>query len=284
MKVTLWGTRGSVPAPGPETLKYGGNTSCVEVQGTDGTALVLDGGTGIRRLGAHLPDSLERVDILLTHLHLDHIQGLGFFGPLRRSEVETHIWGPASTLHSLRERLSFYLSPPLFPVYIRDMSRIILHEITEGEFQIGEFKITSAFVVHLDPTIGFRIKSPSGTLTYLPDHEPALGPKEYPFDTRWTSGYDLAIGADLLIHDCQYTSEEYKTRVGWGHSSMSDAFKFAELTQVKHLVPFHHDPNHTDDDLDRLLDKQIQATRPTFRVTPGIEGTKFKLDGAGPGP
>ena len=283
MEVTLWGTRGSVPSPGPETIKYGGNTSCVAVQGADGTVLVLDAGTGIRRLGAHLPDSLQRVDILLTHLHLDHIMGLGFFGPLRRSGVESHIWGPANTLLSLRERLSRYLSPPLFPVYIRDLpSKMILHEISRDEFQIGEFQITSDKVIHLDPTLGYRITSPSGILTYLPDHEPALGPRVFPIDPGWTSGYELAAGADLLIHDCQYTAEQYQTRVGWGHSSMPHAFQFAELAQVKHFVPFHHDPNHSDDDLDRLLDQQVQASQPSFTVTPGIEGTTFEFNRARP--
>ncbi len=280
MKVTLWGTRGSVPTPGPETIRYGGNTSCVEVEGEDGTLLVLDAGTGIRRLSANLPSPLRRVDILLTHLHLDHIQGLGFFGPLRQPEVEVHIWGPASTLFTLRNRLSRYLSPPLFPVYIRDLtSKMKLHEITEDTFQIGEFTITSALVVHLDPTLGYRITDPLGTMTYLPDHEPALGPRDFPCEPQWTSGYDLAAGADLLIHDCQYTLEEYRTRVGWGHSSMPHAFTFAELAQVRHFVPFHHDPSHGDDELDRLFEEQIRAFQPAYRVTPGVDGSIFELNG-----
>ncbi|MGW8318375.1 MAG: MBL fold metallo-hydrolase [Candidatus Promineifilaceae bacterium] len=279
MRVTLWGTRGSVPAPGPETTRYGGNTSCVEVLGRDGTLLALDAGTGIRRLGASLSNSLDRVDILLTHLHLDHIQGLGFFGPLRRPGVEVHIWGPASVTLNLRERLSRYLSPPLFPVYIRDLpSRVILHEIAGDEFQIGEFKIRSSLVVHLDPTIGYRIESPRGTLTYLPDHEPALGARQFPIEGNWTSGYELAAGADLLIHDCQYTTEEYQIRVGWGHSSMAQAFQFAGLAEVKHFVPFHHDPTHSDIELDHLLEEQIQAAEPAFEVTPGVEGAWFALD------
>src|SRR6476659_11301483 len=115
MKVTLWGTRGSLPTPGRETARYGGNTACVQVVGDDGSVLVLDAGTGIRRLGAALPLDLKRVDILLTHLHMDHLQGLGFFRPLRTRGVSVHIWGPASALLGLRARLSRYLSPPLFP-------------------------------------------------------------------------------------------------------------------------------------------------------------------------
>lgn len=278
MKIKLWGTRGSLASPGPETTKYGGNTSCVEVQGQDGTLLVLDAGTGIRRLGASLPRSIKRVDILLTHLHLDHLQGIGFFGPLRREGAEVHIWGPASTTLSLRERLARYLSPPLFPVYIRDLqSELFLHEVAGDEFQIGEFQISSALIVHLDPTVGYRITSDAGTVSYLPDHEPALGTREFPVEPNWTSGYDLATGSDLLIHDCQYTTEEYLQRVGWGHSSMSHAFRFAELAEVKHFVPFHHDPTHNDDDLDRLLGQQIEAFQSRFQVTPGMEGATFEI-------
>ena len=115
MEATLWGTRGSLATPGPETARYGGNTSCVSVRGRAGTVLVLDAGTGIRRLGATLDASVTHIDILLTHLHMDHIQGLGFFAPLYRPDVQVGIWGPAGTRHSLRERLMRYLSPPLFP-------------------------------------------------------------------------------------------------------------------------------------------------------------------------
>ena len=279
MKVKLWGTRGSIAAPGPETTRYGGNTSCVEVRGNDGTCLVLDAGTGILRLGASFDKSVRRLDILLTHLHLDHLQGIGFFGPLRWPGVEAHIWGPASTTLTLRERLSRYLSPPLFPVYMRDLqSNVILHEVVDDEFQIGEFTIKSALVVHIDPTVGFRITSPTATFAYIPDHEPALGPREFPIDPFWTSGYDLAAGADLLVHDCQYTVEQYETRVGWGHCSMPHAFQFADLAKVKHFVPFHHDPSHTDDDLDRLISEQIELAQPSYKVTPGVDGAVFDLN------
>src|SRR5919202_5218442 len=149
MQVTLWGTRGSLPAPGPETARYGGNTSCVQVVGSDGTVLVLDAGSGIRRLGMALPRSLKRVDLLLTHLHMDHIQGLGFFRPIRTYGVEVHIWGPASTTQSLRRRLNRYLSPPLFPVHLRELEcDLTLHEVPSGEIRIGEFKIFSELICH----------------------------------------------------------------------------------------------------------------------------------------
>lgn len=278
MRVKLWGTRGSVASPGPDTARYGGNTSCVAVHGSDNTLLVLDAGTGIRRLSEMLPKTLQRVDILLTQLHLDHIQGLGFFGPLRQPGVEVHIWGPASTTLTLRQRLSRYLSPPLFPVYIRDLpSRVFLHEVAHDKFRIGEFTISSALVVHMDPTVGYRINSKAGSLTYIPDHEPALGPNQFPIDAVWTSGYELAAGTDLLIHDCQYTPEEYAERIGWGHSSIPQAFKFAEIAEVRHFVPFHHDPTHNDEELDQLLGSQIEVSRPRYEVTPAMEGDVFEL-------
>lgn len=278
MKVTLWGTRGSIAAPGPETNRYGGNTSCVAIEGSEGTLLILDAGTGIRRLSAIVPPSLARIDILLTHLHLDHIQGLGFFGPLRQPHSEVHIWGPASTTLSLRERLSRYLSPPLFPVYMRDMTALLqLHEVASESFDIGEFTITSAPVVHSGPTVGFRIAEGDTTAVYLPDHEPVLGNDGYRAGPEWTSGYALAAESDLLIHDAQYTSEEYALYVGFGHSSIPDALRFAALAKTKHLIPFHHDPTHSDDMLDQLFDEQVRAVGPGCKVTPGAEGMVFDL-------
>lgn len=277
MKVTLWGTRGSLASPGPETARYGGNTSCVEVRGKDGTVLILDAGTGLRGLGLSLPKSLRRVNLLLTHLHMDHIQGLGFFGALRNPEMEVHIWGPASTTLDLRSRLTRYLSPPLFPVHLRDLtSDLFFHEVPQDDFDIGEFHISTALVCHPDPTVGYRIQSPDAIITYLPDHEPALGAKKFPLSPDWTSGYELAADSDILIHDAQFTEDEYKTRVGWGHSSLRHAFEFAALTGVKSFIPFHHDPSHTDDILDELINETIGLAQPGFAVMPGVEGATFE--------
>lgn len=279
MIVTLWGTRGSLATPGPETARYGGNTSCVQVTGADGSVLVLDAGTGIRRLGAALPLDIPRVDILLTHLHMDHLQGLGFFRPLRTRGVNVHIWGPASAMLSLRARLARYLSPPLFPVVLRELEcNLTLHEIPSEEIHTGAFSIRSHLVCHPDPTVGFRIADRGAVVTYLPDHEPALGARRFPGRGDWVSGYDLARGADLLIHDAQYTDAEYATRVGWGHSAMKQALTFAGLASVKELVPFHHDPSHSDQDLDRIFADLLAETQPAFRVTPAMEGAVFELN------
>jgi ribonuclease BN (tRNA processing enzyme) len=253
----------------------------VQVEGSDGTLLVLDAGTGIRRLGIALSRSLRRVDILLTHLHMDHIQGLAFFPPLRSPDVEVHIWGPASTTLSLRDRLTRYLSPPLFPIFLRDLgSTLFLHEVPCDDFKVGGFRVTSALVCHPDPTVGYRIATSHASLAYLPDHEPALSAREFPAGRDWTSGYTLAAGVEMLIHDAQYTSEEYANRVGFGHSAVPHTFDFAALTEVKHLVPFHHDPAQTDDQLDRLYAETTKSLSPSFDVTPGAEGAVFEVNRA----
>ncbi len=279
MKVALWGTRGSLASPGKDTARYGGNTSCVQVEGSDGTLLVLDAGTGIRALGAKLPRSLRRVDILLTHLHMDHIQGLGFFAPLFDPKAEVHIWGPLSASFDLKARLMRYLSPPLFPVPVGELPcRLILHELPCGLVQIGQFKIAAALVCHPGPTVGFRIECGRRSLAYLPDHEPALASSGWSLDPEWTSGCVLAEGVDLLLHDAQYTEEEYADRVGWGHSSLVHAFEFARLARVKHLLLFHHDPTHDDATLDQLIASASERAKPSFKVTPAQEGMVLNLD------
>ena len=144
MKVTPYGVRGSLAAPGPATARYGGNTSCVRVTGPDGAVLALDAGTGIRSLALELPPGLRRVDVLLTHLHMDHIIGLGFFGPLYHPGMEVHIWGPASATLSLEARLRRYLGPPLFPVLLRDLPcRLELHHTGRGRFAIASPQVVS---------------------------------------------------------------------------------------------------------------------------------------------
>jgi phosphoribosyl 1,2-cyclic phosphodiesterase len=278
MHVTMWGTRGSLAAPGAQTARYGGNTACVEVRSADGSLLVLDAGSGIRDLGLSLDSSPGRIDVLLTHLHMDHIQGLGFFAPMFDSSREVHLWGPMSTTHSLRTRLARYLSPPLFPVYLRDLPWLQLHDILDGAvFEIGPFQIKSAQVCHPDSTFGYRVSTSDATLAYLPDHEPALGLTAGYLSGDWTSGYSLAAGVDLLIHDAQYTEDEYVSRVGWGHSTLAQALDFARLCDVRQLVLFHHNPTHTDDDLDGLIRGAIERAAPRMPVTGGMEHATYEL-------
>jgi phosphoribosyl 1,2-cyclic phosphodiesterase len=280
VKVTLWGTRGSLATAGPDMMHFGGNTACVAVECTDGALLVLDAGTGIRRLGQVLPPEIRRIDILLTHLHMDHIQGLGFFAPLHDPDMEVHIWGPPSAGMGLNERLHRYLSPPLFPVHMRDLpSQPRLHALTGGSFTIGANRVTAALVMHPGPTLGFRITDAAGTLAYIPDHEPALGVEHFPLNADWTSGFEIAAGADLLIHDAQFSAAEYARRVGWGHSALPDAIAFAALAGARHLVAFHHDPLHSDEDIKRLADAALAAARPPFTVTMATEGATFEVTG-----
>lgn len=282
MRVTLWGTRGSLASPGADTMHYGGNTSCVQVVGDDGTLLVLDAGTGIRRLGEQIDRGLGRVDLLLTHLHMDHIQGLGFFDPLFWPGLEVHLWGPSSTTLDLHARLSRYLSPPLFPVRLRDLPcELLLHDVVaSGGFSVGGFEVQAQLVCHPGPTVGYRIAGDGATLCYIPDHEPALGAKSFPGEPEWLSGFELAENADLLIHDGQYAGEEYPSYVGWGHSAIEHTLAFATAAGVRHLVPFHHDPSHTDANLDRMYDHIRKEHELPFELSPGVEGQTFYLDGS----
>ena len=277
MRVCLWGTRGSIASAGPDTVRYGGNTACAEVEGRDGTIVVLDAGTGVRRVGNTYKEP-RRLDILLTHLHMDHIQGLGFFAPFFRRDFEVHVWGPPSTTQDLRTRLTRYLSPPLFPVRLRDVAaRLELHDAPMGRFEIGGLQVTAQTVIHPGQTLGYRISDGESTMTYLPDHEPALGAEGIPDRADWTSGHDLAAGADLVLHDAQYTTDEYEERVGWGHSRVTDAVDLAKLARAQRLVTFHHDPAHNDKTLDEMLGVARARAGDALEVMPGREGETFRI-------
>lgn len=273
MKITLSGTRGSVGRAGPETAGYGGDTSCVLVTADDGSMLVLDAGSGIGRLNSMFDPPPERIDILLTHLHMDHIQGLGFFRPIFEPSVHTHIWGPASSTRDLGERLGRYLSPPLFPVRLRDLEALHTIDLMPGETEIGPFRVTADFVIHPGPTLGYRIEADGRSVAYVPDHEPALGSAVFPKPPEWTSGYDLCLGVDVLVHDFQYTAEEYQIRQGWGHSSIPQALAFATQVKTDRLVTFHHDPDHDD----AMLDHLHQVGDTPFELVPGRAGLSLQV-------
>ncbi len=277
MRVTLLGSRGSFPHIGPEMMRYGGNTSCVEVVGSDGTVVMLDAGTGIRNASSAVDKTLKRMDILLTHFHMDHLQGLGFFAPLFNPNMEVHIWGPPSTTMTLHDRLSRYLSPPLFPVCIRDFTcNLHFHNAPRGQFKVGGLEIASDVVCHPGPTMGYRVSENGSSLAYLPDHEVALGACHFPNETAWTSGYKLTEGADLLLHDSQYNEQEYSDKVGWGHSTPRQSAQFASMASVKTLLTFHHDPNHDDDTVDALVADASEVANGTL-VVGGAEGMVFDL-------
>jgi phosphoribosyl 1,2-cyclic phosphodiesterase len=258
VKVSVWGARGSVPAPGPETARYGGNTSCVQVTLEDGTELVLDAGTGIRGLGLALQSEAPLVHILLTHLHLDHIQGLMFFAPCFRPRAEIVIWGPHADEAPLRDRIARYISAPLSPVEVRELPcHVSFHDCPDSEWTIGDAHIRASSIAHRGPTLGYRVTEGAASLAYIPDHEPALGAPLDELEDEWISGFELASGASLLIHDAQYTDDEYDHHMGWGHSRLSDALAYARRTAAERLLLFHHDPLHSDAMLDRVREDAL---------------------------
>jgi phosphoribosyl 1,2-cyclic phosphodiesterase len=270
MNVKIWGSRGSVPAPGPETARYGGNTSCVQITLDDGRVLVLDAGTGIRGLGMALVASREavRVEILLTHLHLDHIQGLMFFAPCFSPDSEVVIWGPASPEASLEDRIARYISAPLTPIEVRELPcGVSFRDCPTTEWEIGSARLHAATVTHRGPTLGYRVSEHGRSVCYIPDHELGLGGPLAELEPDWISGFDLAQGASLLLHDCQYTDAEYAEHLGWGHSSVSDALTFASRTGAENTMLFHHDPLHTD----AMLDEMLVAARGRWRELGGAD-------------
>jgi phosphoribosyl 1,2-cyclic phosphodiesterase len=284
MHVRIWGCRGSVAAPGADTVRYGGNTSCVEVRLASGHVLVLDAGTGLRPLGVTMERDLpSELHILLTHLHLDHLQGLGFFRPLFAPDLTIQIWGPTSPVQGLEERIARYLSPPLFPVHLDDVaSNISFHDAPESAVTIGSATVRAAKVTHQGPTVGYRIEEGGHVFVYLPDHEPSIGNDERAVAPEWMSGYDIARDADVLLHDAQYRDHEYGAHMGWGHSSITATMKFATKARVERVVLFHHDPYHNDDDLDTLLaEARAMWAGPDDHVQLASERMSITLDGAG---
>jgi len=213
----IWGSRGSIASPGQDTKRYGGNTSCVELRPPGCDVVILDAGTGIRELGVRLVrEGAERIFLLLTHLHVDHLEGLGMFEPIWRKETELHIWGPASPVASLEQRIATYFSPPLFPVHLSEVPATIeYHDASESEWRIDGARFSSNAIIHPGPTVGYRIESKGRVLAYLTDHE---------------------------------------HRLGWGHSTTEHVARFAEKAEVDRLLLFHHDPMHSDDQLDAMRD------------------------------
>jgi phosphoribosyl 1,2-cyclic phosphodiesterase len=279
LRLKIWGCRGSIATPSSETKKYGGNTSCVEVVLDGETALVLDAGTGIRPLGLDLTRRGARhVHLFLTHLHLDHLEGLRFFAPLWEPRVTVEIWGPRSPVVSLRDRILRSFSPPLFPLDFRDIpARVRFHDLPAEPCELAEVTVASDRVLHPGPTLGFRLERGGSTAAYLPDHEPALaGINHVPLD--WLSAGALARDADVLVHDAQYGDDEYSARIGWGHSSVADAVSYCNAVGADRLVLFHHDPEHSDEALEQL-EERARALTSTDRTPPLLarEGTTIDV-------
>lgn len=268
MKVKFWGVRGSIPCPGPATQKYGGNTSCLQILGGS-EIVIVDAGTGIRELGLELmkkPPS--KVHLLLTHTHWDHIQGFPFFPPIYRAGNEIHIYGPGTHEKTLEEALLFQMQHTYFPVSgVELAAKIRFTQIEEISFQIGTICVSTKFMNHPIRVLAYKFQRGNRTLVYTGDNEPYENGR--PDHEANQEVQTFVAGADLLIADTQYTDEEYATKHGWGHSSLSHVLDLALGANVKRLALFHHEPTHTDRHLDGMerLARKLAAKR-THRLRP----------------
>lgn len=258
-RVTFWGTRGSIPTPGPQTARYGGNTPCVAVEGAGGHLVILDAGTGIRALGLQLVEKQNgalRAEILLTHAHWDHIQGLPYFKPFFAAGNAVRIWGSRQGTASLEAILRQQMDPAVFPVPLDALSAsLTVQEIAAGEFTVGEFRVRAMKLRHPGTTLGYRLMPVAGgaSLAYVTDNE--LGPGgNYPVPASWRADFVAFLkGVDVLVHDAMYTPAELETHRGWGHSTYEEAVALAAEADVRRLVLFHHEPEHADATMDELV-------------------------------
>lgn len=272
MKVRFWGVRGSIPVPGPDTIRIGGNTPCVEVQTTDREVIILDAGTGIRLLGLDLVqrpvDRLIGV-LLFSHTHWDHIQGLPFFSPVRLRNSRLVILGERRVDRRLDQVLAGQMSDAYLPFTLADLhADLLIKEVHDGEkFVVGnDTTVFPRRLYHPGGVFGYRISSHGKTVVYASDvNHPPEGP-----DPRVV---ELAQDADLLIHDAQFTPEEKQERQGWGHSSWQEAIQVAQQANVQRLALFHHDPLHTDDRLEDIEKQAQEVFPPTFLAREGMEIT-----------
>lgn len=268
LSVTFHGVRGSTPCHGKDTHHFGGNTSCVSLCAEGEIPLVFDLGTGLRYFGQQCngTPSFHAV-CLLTHLHYDHTLGLPFFEPLLRGDTTFEIYAPAQTDgRSIRELFLEKIKPPMFPVPLDQFAaRLKFHEIGDDDFSIGGLQVRSRFVPHLGPTLGFRVTHREVSVTYLSDHQQPAG--EF---TITDGARELCDGVDLLIHDAQFTDEEFVGKATWGHSTYHYALWVAETCNAKRLALFHHDPSRTDAKLTQVADHLArEASIPVFAAREG---------------
>ncbi len=262
MGLTFYGVRGSTPCDGPEFARFGGNTSCVVLEAAGHPPVILDLGTGLRsygrvaeaaRAGIAEPEPFT-ASVLLSHLHWDHVQGLPFFAPLFRADSQVEVFGPRHADGPLAELFAGLMRPPYFPIRPRDLAaELRFTDVGDDSFAAGGALVTSRWVPHTGPTLGFRIELAGLRIAYLPDHGPdchaaAIAP----------GVLELCDGVDVLIHDAQYTTDEYAERTTWGHSTIDYALHVARESGARSLALFHHDPAHSDDTLDALLEQAVE--------------------------
>ncbi|MBS0364000.1 MAG: GAF domain-containing protein [Proteobacteria bacterium] len=284
MRVTFHGVRGSMAAPGPATVRFGGNTSCVSLRSDSGTLVLLDVGTGAAPLGRELIASGEPLKghILISHTHWDHIQGLPFFGPLFVPGAQWDIYAPRGLGAAVRETLAAQMQHDYFPVDLDQLgANIVYHDLVEGELQLGDVRVTAHYLNHPALTLGYRLQVDGATLVYSCDHEPhdrALAGGEGEVTGADARHVEFLAKADLVIHDAQYTAAEYESKVGWGHSTVDYAIAMAKKAGAKRLALTHHDPTRSDDDLDAVLaDLRSRMDFGNLEVFAAAEGQTFEL-------
>ena len=288
MHVRFWGTRGSIAAPGERTARFGGNTSCVELRAPDGTLIVLDCGTGARELGLHLLQTMPqplRLHLFIGHTHWDHIQGFPFFVPAFIPGAELNVYAPLGFQQSLEEAMAGQMEYSYFPVKLRDLrSRIHFTELEEGFFRVGGVLVETQYLNHTAPTIAYRLSAGGATVAYVTDHEPFWKPENgvlhHPGDQRHVA---FMHGADLVIHDAQYTADEYRGRVGWGHATPDYAVEVCLAAGVKRLALFHHDPTHDDTQMaaiEAAARRRAADGGGTMEVFAAREGMTLDITGA----
>ena len=284
--VTFWGTRGSIPTPGAQTARYGGNTPCVAVEGAGDQLVILDAGTGIRALGLHLVEKQNgavNVETLLSHAHWDHIQGLPHFKPFFAPGNAVRIWGSRQGTTSLEAILRQQMDPAVFPVPLDALSaQLTVQQVDVPEFSIGEFRVRTMKLRHPGTTLGFRLTPVKGgpSLAYVTDNE--LGPGgHYDVPVTWRKDFVAFLsGVDLLIHDAMYTPAELALHRGWGHSTYEEAVTLAQDTGAKRLVLFHHEPEHSDEMMDGLMKSARAFAKKDGRpleVLAALEGMQLTL-------
>ena len=276
MKVRFWGVRGSIPVPGPKTIKYGGNTSCIEIRGDKNELLILDAGTGLRELGNFLiANDLKKgplnINILLSHTHWDHIQGFPVFGPSFIPSTKITFRGPVNFSGALSEIVAGQMNYSYFPIKLDELkAKINFIELQEDSFEIGKFKITTKYLNHPILTLGYRIQYDDKTFVSLYDTEPyrnlfiSNSDEDDEIDKEAMEEADNYVremnnklvnfgkNADLCVYDAQYKTEEYKSKKGWGHSTIDHAIENSIKAKAKRLALFHHDPLREDEQLDKI--------------------------------
>ncbi|GIU83843.1 MAG: MBL fold metallo-hydrolase [Acidimicrobiales bacterium] len=282
--IRFFGVRGSTPCSCEENRRYGGNTACVVLEAAGSEPIVLDLGTGLRLYGrTFAQDEPFRGHVLVTHLHWDHVQGLPFFEPINRTGARMDLWGPKQEDGtSLETAFRSFMAPPYFPVGLEAFAgEFEFHDLGEDEVSIGDAKVRVRFVPHIGPTCGFRVELDGVSVAYIPDHQQPLNGAM----TIDDAVLELCEGVDVLIHDAQYTEEEWARKSHWGHCTISYALHVARESGAKRLVLFHHDPAHSDELVDRVVEEMRDSPKSWCleQVVAAHEGLELEL-GASSGP